>query len=68
MTAAQPVPQKRRDQPRPGNERERAPQPGRNLAHERPPTNGADEHIGATEDQVRPTTPPAPDDDEPKQG
>ena len=28
----------------------------------------ADNHVGATEDQVTPTTPPNPNDDEPKQG
>jgi hypothetical protein len=27
-----------------------------------------DKHIGALEEQVTPTTPPRPDDDEPKQG
>jgi len=32
------------------------------------PSNRAEKHIGATEDQVSPTMPPSADDDEPKQG
>lgn len=32
------------------------------------PADVDDQHIGAREDQVTPTTPPRPDDDEPKQG
>jgi hypothetical protein len=34
----------------------------------RPQGERSDEHMGATEQQVSKTTPPSPDDDEPKQG
>jgi hypothetical protein len=36
------------------------------TSHAKP--DAGDEHIGATEQQVSKTTPPSPDDDEPKQG
>ncbi len=32
------------------------------------PATANDDHMGAKEDQVSPTSPPRPDDDEPKQG
>jgi hypothetical protein len=32
------------------------------------PTDAEEGHMGATEDQMVPTLPPLPDDDEPKQG
>jgi hypothetical protein len=37
-----------------------------NTSH--PQGERSDEHMGATEQQVSKTTPPSPDDDEPKQG
>ena len=42
--------------------------PDRRRARSGEPLSEDEAHIGATEDQVAPTTPPSPNDDEPKQG
>jgi len=41
--------------------------PARRRARSASPGHG-DEHMGATEEQMRPTLPPTSEDDEPKQG
>jgi hypothetical protein len=55
-----PVPQADGD---PGSQRHVAPKRAPHSSHDE-----GDEHIGAVENQVAPTSPPSPDDDEPKQG